>query len=758
MVSAKKSKRAETRKSTLQRSVAGQARKAKSVSVPASAVLIGLVFVIVTSLVIIAGGQVMPWREGQRPLQAIRVRQTFQVLDEQLTEQARQEASESTPNYYHLNQAFLGQVEGDLNGLCNDLKAAEKYDKLSEPARTRLAKMWGIDKERFHTLQEEIGTLDSETFRTSLADLRKFLTSSNIIDEMPDDYQKVGAIILVDPSANAPRQVRRWTFCRRGDEVSKLIASAVDSFPTPLRPSVSKYLLNQLKDPAHAIWVFDKRETDKQRNISYKGANDIFHTYESGQILTGHSQVIRKRDLDLLKREHQAYWDSLAGREKFLADCGAFIIVTLIAVVVGVYCVKFQPRAIHNWTRSLALAVVLISMVILGRALKLGGVSDYTSVFEVVLVALVMTVAYNQRFALMITAVLACLLMIALQGRIGLLLAMLAGGTTVILILNEIRTRSKLIKVAFAAALMSFAVVWAFQLANYQPLGYVLWNAVWAAMAAFVAVFIFQGILPLIERLFQIATSMTLLEWCDASKPLLRRMTLDVPGTFHHAQLISSMSEAAAESVGANGLLARVGGIYHDVGKLGKPEYFVENQPAGNLTRHKDLSPAMSLLVIIGHVKDGLELAREYGLPKILYQFIGEHHGTTVVEYFYHLDSQKRSQSGENPISDVNFRYPGPKPRGKESGILMLADAAESATRALSEPTVGRIEAQVHQVVKRRVDDGQLDECELTLKDLHEVEESLTKSLWAMYHGRIKYPSQESPKKDSTGDEKAGTQ
>lgn len=757
----KRNKRSETRKSGRQRLAGGPGRKRTSVPIPVSSVLIALLFVSVTSLIVIAGGQVMPWRERQKPRQEIRVRRTFTVPDEQLTEQARNEAREGTPNYYTLNEAFLGQVERDLTGLYNDLKATVEYDKLAKAKRAGLTAKWGIDKDRFERLQELAAELDSKQFGRLPAELKGFLSKSNIIEEMPDAYKKVASVILVNRTTTIRRQAQQWTFSHRADDVSKVIEKGLITFPEPLRPAVKKYLLDQFKDPSHAVWVFDKAETDQQRQRNYNAEEQRTQTYEQGQILVEPGRQIGERDLRLLELEHQAYWQSLGREKKVLAGAGVVVVVLLITMGVGVYCAKFERRAIHNWTRSLALAATVLSMVLLSRGMKLGGVSDYTSVFEVVLAALVMTVAYNQRFALMITAVLACLLMIAVQGHIALFLAMLAGGVTVILVLDEIRNRSKLTKVAFASALMSFAAVWAFELAGYQSLDYVLWNAIWAGLAAFVAVFIFQGILPLIERLFQIATSMTLLECCDASKPLLRRMTLEIPGTFHHAQLISSMAEAAAESIEANGLLAQVGSLYHDVGKLGKPEYFVENQPARSLTRHKGLSPAMSLLVIIGHVKDGLELCKEYGLPKVLHQFIAEHHGTTLVEFFYHLDRQKRSEAGEEPIADVNFRYPGPKPRSKESGILMLADAAESATRALSEPTVGGIEAQVHQIIKKRLEDGQLDECELTLKELHQIEDSLTKSLWAMYHGRIKYPTQEPEKDkpettDDTAEAKAG--
>jgi cyclic-di-AMP phosphodiesterase PgpH len=251
-----------------------------------------------------------------------------------------------------------------------------------------------------------------------------------------------------------------------------------------------------------------------------------------------------------------------------------------------------------------------------------------------------------------------------------------------------------------------------------------------------------QGILPNFERLFGVATSMTLLEWCDASRPLLRRLAQEAPGTYSHSLVLSQMAEEASESVGARGLLARVGALYHDIGKIQKADYFVENQEA-RMNRHDRLSPTMSLLIIVGHVKDGVEMAKAYGLPRILHQFISEHHGTTVVRYFHHAANEAaRSNRGrhDREVSESEFRYPGPKPRSKETAILMLCDGAEGAVRSLSEPTPGRIETMVHQVVMERLNDGQFDECDITLRELNIVEQSLIKSLVAIHHGRIKYP------------------
>jgi hypothetical protein len=254
--------------------------------------------------------------------------------------------------------------------------------------------------------------------------------------------------------------------------------------------------------------------------------------------------------------------------------------------------------------------------------------------------------------------------------------------------------------------------------------------------------FAMTGLLPFIENIFGILTEISLLELGDVAHPLLQELVRRAPGTYNHSINVASMAEAAAERIGGQGLLLRVGAYFHDIGKMLKPQYFIENQNSGD-NRHESLVPAMSTLVIIAHVKDGAELAREHHLPQPIIDFIQQHHGTTLVEYFYRRaseDSERNPDSGE--VDENAFRYPGPKPHSKEAGILMLADAVESASRVLVEPTPSRIESLVEEIAMKRLLDGQFDECGLTLQELRAVQESLVKSLTAVYHGRVKYPDQ----------------
>jgi putative nucleotidyltransferase with HDIG domain len=313
-----------------------------------------------------------------------------------------------------------------------------------------------------------------------------------------------------------------------------------------------------------------------------------------------------------------------------------------------------------------------------------------------------------------------------------------------VLPLTEVRTRTKPILVGLVAAVAYFLLTWATGLWQSQPWDLILSDSLWRAGWGLMAGFFLGGFLPFIERLFGIVTGISLLELGDITHPLLQELVRRAPGTHNHSVTVGTIAEAAAERIGANALLVRVGAYFHDIGKMLKPHYFIENQ-SGTVNRHANLAPAMSTLIIIGHVKDGVDLGRQHNLPEPIIDLIEQHHGTTLVEYFYR-EATRRSTGDPDAggVQESAFRYPGPKPQTREAGILMLADAVESASRTLSDPTPGRIEGLVTMLWEKRLQDGQFDECGLTLRELAQIRESLIKSLIGIYHGRIKYPEQRS--------------
>ncbi len=421
------------------------------------------------------------------------------------------------------------------------------------------------------------------------------------------------------------------------------------------------------------------------------------------------------------------------------------VIVALICLAAAYYITQYQKRLLKNRARAIGLVALFGSLLVIAKiAVSLAGHTFWIT-GTAVGAAMILAIAYEQRFA-MAMSLFYCVLAYFAAGSMAsfnVLLTMIAGVIPYCFFLKDIRTRMKLLQVSMVAAVVVFLMSASLELL-FSPAIFenVLQVAVLNGAITLVVGVLIQGLLPVLEKVFRIATSMTLLDYSDANQPLLKRLAIEAPGTYSHSLLIGSIAEAAAEAIGRNGLLCRVGSYYHDIGKINKPGYFVENQ-LGSVSWHKELSPAMSQLIIVGHVKDGIELAKEYGLPAVLRQFIETHQGTTLVEYFYNeavKQHEKKDSPDTPPPSEREFRYPGPKPRTKEAAIVMLTDSVEGAVRSLTEPTPTKIEAVVHNMAMKRLQDGQFDECELSLRELSQIEASLSKSLAAHYHGRIAYP------------------
>jgi len=432
------------------------------------------------------------------------------------------------------------------------------------------------------------------------------------------------------------------------------------------------------------------------------------------------------------------------------------ILMFMLGCALGLYVTAYEPLLVKNHLRGFVLLFMLLMMTGL---VQFGMIQDwanpYLIVIPVVMVtAIMMTIAYSQRFALGVGTFLALVSILtmgngtAFQEGLAVLLTTGVGMGIAILSLRQINSRTRLIEVCALSAVAVFAMVWVmhiWQESTAEAID-IWWKSFSAAMGALAVGFVMQGLLPVIEKLFNTATNMTLLDYSEANKPLLKRLAVEAPGTFNHSWQIGMLAEAAAEEIGANGLLCRVGSYYHDIGKTNKPQFFVENQ-GESFSHHKGLTPTMSKMIIIGHVKDGLELAREYKIPKVLHQFIATHHGTTVVEYFYKVAARNDSENGRS-IEDTDFRYPGPKPQTKETAIVMIGDGIESATRALPDPTPSRIETLVNNIIMKRLLDGQFDECDLTMRELRLIETRMVKTLCGMYHGRISYLIDEKPPKE----------
>lgn len=265
-------------------------------------------------------------------------------------------------------------------------------------------------------------------------------------------------------------------------------------------------------------------------------------------------------------------------------------------------------------------------------------------------------------------------------------------------------------------------------------------NSSFGVLSGLLSTFITSATIPILESIFGYTTSLKLLELSNFNHPLLHTLMMKAPGTYHHSVIVGSLAELAADRIGANGLLARVSAYYHDIGKMNKPLYFIENQ-SPNSNPHDHLQPTMSARILVSHVKSGVKMARDYSLGGLITHIIEQHHGTTLISYFF--NKAKKTENAElDPVNEAHFRYPGPKPQTREAAVVMLADACEAATRSIAEPTPAKIQGMVHSIINKRFLEEQFSDCELTFRDLHLVEETFTRTLVSLYHHRIEYPGQ----------------
>jgi putative nucleotidyltransferase with HDIG domain len=524
-------------------------------------------------------------------------------------------------------------------------------------------------------------------------------------------------------------------------------------YPYDLRVRVDFELVNDLElvndagqAPPPAAPISPASGTDKSvvREKAYFADRPVLEKYSRGMVLVPRGQPVTWRQLALLKAEHRAFRHSLSPQDRIRRSLALFLIFSLLAALVVLYVVRFHPSLAQS-LRSIA-QLALLAVATIGLALVASVAPWYAVCLPLTFTAMILTLAYNPQLALLLSVSLTLAVVVTLGTGLGLLLVALSGLATAVLLLRNVRTRTRLVRVAASAGLAYLVMTVAVDLLSGQTADLIVSDALRRGMWGTLAGFLLTGLLPVVERVFGIITDINLLELADGSHPLLQELVRRAPGSYTHSMTVATLAEGAADTIAANPLLVRVGAYFHDVGKMLKPQYFIENQ--GGENRHDALEPALSTLIIIGHVKDGVALARQYRLPQPIVDFIEQHHGTTLVEYFYReaIRLQETNGHGSGEL-EPSFRYPGPKPQNRENGILMLADAVESASRALHDPTPARLRKLVHDLLMKRLLDGQFEASGLTLTELHQIEESLCKSLIALFHARIRYPDERVPER-----------
>jgi putative nucleotidyltransferase with HDIG domain len=719
-----------------------------------------------------------PYRVGDRLERGIVARVDFKKVNRPETDRARRESEAGVAYVFRRNPAQLDAIParlrthlgavaeaGSIASLPPEVRKAFRLETdsssggepefedgkkkpLPEPPETRFAKIKtaiageGVVGERLDQIQKDFESFLEPLRQFGLLELGDLKPEEILVegDEIQLDHaiQILGETDEDSITATVADGVLKETIKGTGR-----VGSKWTSFPrlVAMRSLLEVWMTSELPTTLQ----YAAAETQENRRQARENAGERFDTYNQGSVLIEPGTVLDEELLQLLTLEHQAVGDVTPLSNRVVRGAMAFLMFGILAVLFGSYLNRTEPQIVNDPKHLAVFLTLCVATVWLSRLVSID--PWRAEIIPLLAAVMLLAIAYDQVLATLCAFVLSVVISLATVATLEHFVVLMVVSVVSVAPLNGVSSRSSLIKTGFLVAAVYFAVAWAAGiLGQREDVHWSDWdlfmNSLRGAGWCLVCCYLVAGTLPLIERRFGIVTDISLLELCDISHPLLQELVRRAPGTYNHSIAVATIGEAAAEAIGANGLLVRVGAYFHDIGKMLKPEYFIENNTAGEGNRHKSLAPAMSTLIIIGHVKDGIELANEHNLPKQIVDFIEQHHGTTLVEYFFHEATRQADEDHKSEADEANFRYPGPKPQTREAGIMMLTDAVESASRTLSEPTPKRIENLVHEILMKRLHDGQFDECNLTLAEIHTIEETLVKSLIGIYHGRVKYPEQ----------------
>ncbi|MHC4253780.1 MAG: HD family phosphohydrolase, partial [Planctomycetota bacterium] len=489
------------------------------------------------------------------------------------------------------------------------------------------------------------------------------------------------------------------------------------------------------RDLAPSLRYEEALNRDRRDAAAHRVAS-VMTAVGAGTVIVREGEPLTRRDHEMVLSEAAEFHAgrSLASHAARLG--GVIAVVAAVTAALAVAMMRLEPDSLGTARSVLFAGFLDLLVVAAARGQVVVGLGAMLA--PLALVGIVFALTVSPLFATLNAVALGVLTALAAGPQYAVPLALVSGAVAASHAAARARRRSELLRAGAVAGIVQLVVIVGMTLASgveHAPV--LLERGGWALLNGFGCGLLSLGLLPFAEGALGVTTDISLLELSDQNHPALRRLLIEAPGTYHHSLIVGNLSEAAALEVGANALLARVASYYHDLGKVDRPEYFIENGTPGR-SRHEGLSPAMSTLIIVSHVRDGVALARQYRLPRAITDVIAQHHGTSVVEYFYRTAVEG---SEEGTVDEQLFRYAGPKPRTREAAIVLVADTVEAASRALEEPTSARLTKLVNDLTMKRLMDGQFDGSGLTLSDLRAVCDSVVKVLASMFHTRVQYPA-----------------
>ncbi|MEQ6929570.1 HD family phosphohydrolase [Clostridium perfringens] len=619
-----------------------------------------------------------------------------EIIDESATEARKKEAEEKVDKQYSLRTDVQKQSEEKIKGFFSSVEKVLAQDKPEEEK----AKL--IPRSPFKITDAQANKIASMNEQST-----KKLESVCI-----DGLNKAYEAPIEDGNEQDLKEAKK--------EYTDFISSS------DLSDSEKAIALNFV-NVVEPNFFYDKEKTDELIKETLKQVPPVM--IKKNQIVVSEGEPVTAHQLELL------------GTLGLLSDSASalYIYIALGVLVIIVmylqygYIHKYYPAINKEFSKIVMISILNVFPVILARLF--GMMSNY--IIPLACMPMLITLLLNYKISL----VFSMLNVILIGGAVGfnpniIILAILnvvLGGT----LLRKMQQRNDILYSSITVAVLSSILTFSVGTLTTNNFMEILADSTFAAAGAILSGILTIGVLPFFESTFDIVTNAKLLELSNPNNPLLKKLLMEAPGTYHHSILVANLAELAAEQVGGNPLLARIGAYYHDVGKTKRPYFFRENQ-FGKKNPHDRLKPEVSSKIIISHVKDGSELAKEYNLPKTIHDFIVTHHGETLVKYFY-LTVKNNSENPEE-VKEEDFKYPGPKPMSKEQGIVMLADSTEAAVRSINEPTEEKIEKMVNNIIDDKLATGQLDNCDLTLRDISKIKKCFLKALNGIHHERIEYP------------------
>jgi putative nucleotidyltransferase with HDIG domain len=734
--------------------------------------LIGCAFVAGLILLSFFGGSLesTDLSVGQISPRTIMARVNFEFEDSDATQSEANRRAEVARNFYRLNPDVSDKSLNRIKHLLEKIASTKQGGKISENRLKQIADSWNEWSNIQLTtgdIQALIPLSDKKVFLDSLLDLTAKFVKNGILGD--NEFSNPDTIIAFGSEPDDFSQVRIakvsqfLTITQARQRLMEQLSASVN-LPVATSAAVQK-LANDLIAPSLQL---DIPLSAKYQELQRKSVNPVRRSVSKGDVLIDRGERVIESKMKLLKAHDAEASKEFTKQGQIRQWFGQFLLI-LIVLGVALLCSVHTRRddtPLSNLEYGLLATVILLHFFICKLILFL--TATYTLLGPAVMFALLpacfgpmlIAILINRRQGRIAAFLCTFLAAMATQFNMTFILSSIISALVGIHHLSSLRRRTRIYEAGLLAGGVSglVSLIYGF-----------IWNIPWPVLgvqagtciaAAFVASLMIAALLPLFEILFKVTTDLRWLELSDLNHPLLRRMIMEAPGTYHHSLIVANLAERACEAIGAHALQARVCSYFHDIGKMNKPEYFCENQ-VGVENPHDDIEPNMSALIIISHVKDGVDMAIQYGLARPIIDSIQQHHGTSQVTYFYRMAKRNEEEARLGSkimrmnVSDVprvdeeTYRYPGPRSQTRELAIISLADAVEGASRCILKPTPQKIEALITEIIEERYRDGQLDECPLSLRDLKKVSESFSKTILSMMHTRVSYPKDESNSDES---------